>query len=64
MDGLAGAPQLLPRGIDFEIPEAKAQNIPPSATRFHGGTLAGAGGRFGRKHGRLQLSFMPFRYRS
>jgi hypothetical protein len=33
MDRLAGAPQLLPRGIDFEIPEAKAQGIPPSATR-------------------------------
>jgi hypothetical protein len=44
VDSLTGAPQLLPRSVDLESPEAKIQNIPHPQSWFpprHG--RAGAG---------------------
>ncbi|MGB8446654.1 MAG: hypothetical protein WCE32_19995, partial [Pseudolabrys sp.] len=48
VDSFAGAPQLVPRSIDIEIPEAKIQNIPHPQSWFHRGTARRCGARVRR----------------
>jgi hypothetical protein len=63
VDSLAGAPQLLPRSVDLETPEAKIQNIPHPQSWFHRGTARRCGARvrqFARNMSGPGLGLRPY----